>query len=78
MNVHVPWGPDIELRQPLLIKASDNEAVSNHGDLINHYIMMMSYVQWKRWSPPSWIDKCVKARTIGAASVPEDVLGNVW
>jgi hypothetical protein len=25
VNVHVPWGPDIELRQPLLIKAADNE-----------------------------------------------------
>lgn len=37
VNVHIPWGPDVEVRQPLLIRAADNEAVrlfivTSHGD----------------------------------------------
>lgn len=57
VNVHIPWGPDVEVRQPLVIKAADNEA-------------------WKRWTPPPWIDQCVKARTLGSAAVPEDILSS--
>jgi hypothetical protein len=57
VNIHVPWGPDIELRQPLLIKAADND-------------------NWKSWTPPSWIEQCVKARTSGITSVSDNLLNS--
>lgn len=31
VDVHVPWAPDIEVRQPLLIKAPANVVVSSTG-----------------------------------------------
>ena len=35
-----------------------------------HYDIM----QWKSWTPPSWIEQCVKARTSGITSVSDNLL----
>ena len=52
VNVHIPWAPEVEVRQPLLIKAADNETVSiDHNTvmiIIKHYIMMMSFCSGRR------------------------------
>ena len=52
VNVHIPWAPEVEVRQPLLIKAADNETVSIDHNIvmviINHYIMMMSFCSGRR------------------------------
>jgi hypothetical protein len=57
VSVHVPWGPDIELRQPLLIKAADNEA-------------------WKTWTPPRWVEECVRVHSVGTAAVSDSLLNS--
>lgn len=29
-EVHIPWAPDIEVRQPLVIKPTDDKEVGDH------------------------------------------------
>lgn len=75
--VHVPWAPDIEVRQPLLIKPPPNIVVSQLEPLPCNtviYIQCHLHTQWESWHPPSWVAYCRQAPVTGSCAVPPDVL----
>ena len=77
--VHVPWAPDIEVRQPLLIKPPPNVIVSqsswlNYQSPKTFTLLFVLHVQWGSWHPPSWVADCRQAPVTGSCAVPPDVL----
>ena len=73
--VHVPWAPDIEVRQPLLIKPPPNIVVSQLPQFKPlPYKLHCCLTQWESWTPPSWVAECRQAPVTGSCAVPPDIL----
>ena len=74
VEVHIPWAPDVEVRQTLTIRPPANTAVSVlwHGTV--------SYPspppKWSDWRPPGWITSCKPTQVLSPCAVPSDITSN--